>query len=436
MKPASLAIALIKRSPRLKRLARTAIQRLTQDFQRQADIAEIIPIAGFPCSNERLRLNLLVPTIAAEQLFGGVATALHFFRELADPAFELRVILTDNDAHEPQPPVQLAGWQFVQAEDSGDGTRQIVPFARRKGRNLPIRRNDIFIATAWWTAYTGQRLVQWQAHQYSCPMRPLVYLIQDFEPCFYPWSTRYLLALSTYSQRELPLIAVFNTHVLQEYLLANGFGFAHSYAFEPKLHPQLQQLLPSRSAGQRRTRTILFYGRPSVDRNAFPLIVQALRQWSSTDPRAAQWQIISIGEPHPAIELMPGKPCTVKGKMSLSDYAALMAESAIGVSLMISPHPSYPPLEMAAFGMHVITNRFGAKQLDQWSDNIHSLPDITPEKIAATLSQLIDIFEANQQHWPNGAVQRSYAEPNQPAYPFREELLHELQLCISNGNAI
>ena len=427
MNPASLVIVLIKRSPRLKRLARAAIQLLTQDFQRQTDIAEITPIAGCPSANERPRLNLLVPTIAAEQLFGGVATALHFFSELADAGFDLRVILTDNDAHEPQPPALLAGWQFARSEDSGDGTRQIVPFAQRNGRSLPVRQNDIFIATAWWTAYTGQRLAQWQAQHYACPMRPLVYLIQDFEPCFYPWSTRYLLAQSTYSQGEVPLIAVFNTRVLQEYLETSGFSFTRAYAFEPRLHPQLQRLLLSQSAKQVRSRTILFYGRPSVDRNAFPLIVQALRQWSSIDPRAAQWQIISIGEPHPVIELMPGQPCIVKGKMTLPDYATLMAESAIGISLMVSPHPSYPPLEMAAFGMHVITNNFGTKQLDKWSENIHSLSDINPEKIAITLSQLIDIFEANQQQWPNCIGQRSYIAPSQPAYPFREELLNELR---------
>ncbi len=431
MKPASsFIISLLKRSPRLKRLARAAIQSIWQETRQQSDLAEITPIVGHPAANARPRLNLLVPTIATDQLFGGIATALHFFGELAASDFDVRVILTDNDIHEPTPPALLTGWQFVRAEDSADGTRQIVPFAHRSGRKLPIRRNDIFIASAWWTAYTSQRLVQWQAQHYACPVRPLVYLIQDFEPCFYPWSTRYLLAQSTYTQQEVPLIAVFNTRLLQDYLAAQGFSFAQAYAFEPSLHPQLRQWLQAHPLPATRKRQILFYGRPSVERNAFPLIVQGLRHWQQTDTRSADWRIISMGEPHPPVLLATKRACEVKGKLNLNDYANLMSESAIGISLMVSPHPSYPPLEMAAFGMRVVTNSFGAKHLDRWSNHIYSLTDATPEKLSATLSSLIDRFDAQQQRWPEEppfASQHGYTNVTQPAYPFREDLLELLR---------
>lgn len=435
MKPASsLLISLLKRSPRLKRLARAAIHSLLQENRQHSGLAEITPIAGQPAASARPRLNLLVPTIAADQLFGGVATALHFFSELAASDFDLRVILTDNDGHDPQPPALLAGWQFIRAEDSTDGTRQITPFAHRNGRQLPVRRNDIFIASAWWTAYTGQRLIQWQAQHFACPIRPLVYLIQDFEPGFYPWSTRYLLAQSTYTQREVPLIAVFNTRLLQDYLAAQGFEFTPAYAFEPSLHPQLRQWLQAHPLQTVRKRQILFYGRPSVERNAFPLIVQGLQYWQQHDPRSADWQVISMGERHPPVALAPDRPCQVKGKLNLNDYATLISESAIGISLMVSPHPSYPPLEMAAFGMRVITNSFGAKQLDQWSHQIHSLADPTPENLAATLSRLIDQFEARQQHWPDDSLlagHRDYVNATQPAYPFREPLLDTLRQVLA-----
>lgn len=426
----SLIISLLKRSPRLKRLTRAAIHKLWQENRQQSDIPEIAPLIGKPATSVRPRLNLLVPTIATDQLFGGIATALHFFSELAASDFDLRVILTDNDIHEQQPPSLLAGWQFVRAEDSAEGTRQIVPFAHRIARRLPVRRNDIFIASAWWTAYTGQRLAQWQAQHYSCPIRPLVYLIQDFEPCFYPWSTRYLLAQSTYTQREVPIIAIFNTRLLQDYLAAQGFGFAEAYAFEPSLHPQLRQWLQAHPPLATRKRQILFYGRPSVERNAYPLIIQGLRHWQQIDLRSADWKIMSMGESHPPVVLAVNRTCEVKGKMSLNDYAQLMSESAIGISLMVSPHPSYPPLEMAAFGMRVITNSFGAKQLDRWSNHIHSLADPTPENLASTLSTLIDQFEAQQQCWPEDsplASHREYADATQPTYPFQKPLMDVLR---------
>jgi hypothetical protein len=40
--------------------------------------------------------------------------------------------------------------------------------------------------------------------------------------------------------------------------------------------------------------------------------------------------------------------------------------------MMTSPHPSYPPLEMAACGMTVVTNRWGPKDLEELSSRFVS----------------------------------------------------------------
>jgi hypothetical protein len=44
----------------------------------------------------------------------------------------------------------------------------------------------------------------------------------------------------------------------------------------------------------------------------------------------------------------------------------------LGLSLMASPHSSYPPLDLAAAGAVVVTNTFGSdkQSLDQYSANI------------------------------------------------------------------
>jgi len=62
--------------------------------------------------------------------------------------------------------------------------------------------------------------------------------------------------------------------------------------------------------------------------------------------------------------------------------------------LMVSPHPSYPPLEMAAFGMGVVTNRYDNKRLDETMANVVSLESMTPESISAALTAQIDAYEA------------------------------------------
>jgi hypothetical protein len=42
-----------------------------------------------------------------------------------------------------------------------------------------------------------------------------------------------------------------------------------------------------------------------------------------------------------------------------------MRQSDLLLSLMLSPHPSYPPLEMAACGRPVVTTTFGAKTAER-----------------------------------------------------------------------
>ena len=55
----------------------------------------------------------------------------------------------------------------------------------------------------------------------------------------------------------------------------------------------------------------------------------------------------------------------IGGKASLDEYADHLNRAAVGVSLMVSPHPSYPPLEMAEAGVLAITNNYGSKDLSR-----------------------------------------------------------------------
>ena len=69
---------------------------------------------------------------------------------------------------------------------------------------------------------------------------------------------------------------------------------------------------------------------------------------------------------------------------------------------MISPHPSYPPLEFAHYGLRVLTNSFGEKDLSRWHDNIWSVDDLRPESVAAELICLCINAENNLETGWNG----------------------------------
>jgi len=96
----------------------------------------------------------------------------------------------------------------------------------------------------------------------------------------------------------------------------------------------------------------------------------------------------------------------------------------VGLGLMVSPHPSYPPLEMAEFGVRVITNRFANKNLSGRTKNIVSMADARPTALAKALAEACDAFDA-------GAIERD----TRPAFlgtddefPFWKELIGRMSV--------
>ena len=359
------------------------------------EVPEVTPLCGRVSALTEPRLNLLLPSLDEKHIFGGIATALSFFKALASDDTELRIILTDQS----HPPLLESAswkeWKILDGMHEDINGKVIVPIGDRWARSLAVRSNDRFIATGWWTAYTLLRLLDWQASAFAKAKQSFIYLIQDFEPGFYPWSSRYLMALSTY-QDPSPVIRVFNTRLLQEYFATYGLPAAQEYAFDPQLNSTLaaaRQQLINAGASLNKEKILLLYGRPGTPRNGFELACQGIQYWSSQDSQAADWQCVSVGESHAPIPLANGRYINSLGKLDLATYADWLTRSAMGLSLMFSPHPSYPPLEMAAFGVRVITNTYANKNLSALSPLIESLSIVTPESIGTFLMRLSSLYK-------------------------------------------
>lgn len=352
----------------------------------ETSIPETTPLNCRPSEFEAPRLNLLVPALALQDVFGGIATALELFRELGGDDQNLRIVLTERLSFDAADNPAYQGWRVASLDDADGPGRRIVPAADRYGRTLPVGPGDRFVATAWWTAVCAREIQQWQAQQFSFEPAPrFLYLIQDYEPGFYPWSARYALADATYRDTER-VVALFNTRLLRRFFEDEGYRFASAFEFEPRLGEKLRALR-EQAMTLARERRVLVYGRPGVPRNAFPIIVEGLRRFVATNPDS-DWTFVSAGEAHPPIELGGGRMLTSVGKLTIEQYAQELGRCGIGVSLMVSPHPSYPPLEMAAFGMQVITNRYKSKDLSALAPNIHSLDAVSPPALAAKLAAL------------------------------------------------
>lgn len=327
---------------------------------------------------KKQRITLLLPNII--RIYGGASTAISFFNKYAQLCnCEKRVISFSNIKPNAREMSELK---------AKIGNAEIVLY--KKDTTLSVRENDIFISTAWYTAITMEPIIKAQ-EKYFSKKCPLLYLIQDFEPGFYRWGTEYAEADRSY-KLGVDTIAIINSRELYDYFTYHNYFFYKSFWFSPVLNRELKDYLMEHSnIENEREDIILFYGRPSIHRNAFSLIVEALMVFSErlNHDNAKKWKIYSLGEKHCNIKLNQNMKIVSKGKLSIKEYARIMLTAKIGISLMISPHPSYPPLEMSTFGIKTITNTFDCKDLKEFNSNIISLDRYSAEDIAEALLQLV-----------------------------------------------
>ena len=396
------------------------VYRILKRIDLTHSIPQITPITVKKSRFDFRRINLIVPSINEEHFFGGVSTALALFDEIlatTNRKIKSRIILTDA-IPDKKDMEKFFNYKLVSFDQDIDVDHQMLPVKDKYQKNVFITKNDRFIATAWWTAYITQNILQNQAELYDQAYQMMGYMIQDFEPGFYNWSAHFALADSTY-QSDIPTAAIFNSSLLRDFFKNKDYRFEKEYFFEPNLNSHLKKYL--HKIKRKRKKNILIYGRPSVERNCFPLVLAALKEWVWKQPDIGDWKLLSIGEMHKPVNLGNGVTLISLGKLTLSDYAKLLLESAIGLSFMVSPHPSYPPLEMAHFGLLTLTNSYANKNLSQFHDNIFSLKKLTPSTISSGLINMAKKFSDNPNVGINGKSHMPYYCQDLPQFPFLDE---------------
>lgn len=339
--------------------------------------------------------TVLVPTLNPTEIFAGILTALDIGLGLAARGYRVRFVATDL-------PVSSAAVsrgflvQRLSAHDMASGTPdRIALHCGVSSATLPGHKADIYLATAWWSAHIARRLID--AH--ALEQHDFFYLIQDFEPNFYAWGSEFADAMASY---DLGFTPVFNTTLLRDYFADQGFDFAtpDRLAFRPSISIDryARGVRPPTPARRR----LALYGRPEVARNMYPIALEALADFiraEALDP--AQIELVSIGMAHKTVAMPRGVMLESLGKLPWDEYPAYLCGIDVGLSLMYSPHPSHPPIEMAASGVRVVTNTFGPKDLSILSPAIAAVPPTAPD-ITAALSRA----------WHAGAVPDAHRQIN------------------------
>ncbi len=324
---------------------------------RDVSSPELVRIPGIevdPARASAPRLTVLLPHLQLGRMTGGPNTIVNLVGRLVSHGIRIRLASvigpTDSDeaalrAHMSHLCGAALPDEALELQAAGEG-----------GGPLRLGPRDVLMATWWPTAHVARAALD------RIDAREFVYMVQDFEPAFYGWSTNHALALQTYS---FPVRAVVNESLLLDYLMAQGVGvFGRSdagrlaTAFEPAVdrglfHPA------SRTSDRLR---LLFYARLHNPRNCFELGLRAMRDAVASGAfDDGRWEFLAIGAPTPPLDLGRGMTLQPSPWRSYEDYAALLRNSDLLLSLMLSPHTSYPPLEAAACGATVITNEFGPK---------------------------------------------------------------------------
>jgi hypothetical protein len=311
-------------------------------------------------------LNVLLPGLGG-RMAGGKNTAINIAIRMAEVGTPVRLLVTDGGV----PADVNALWRHITSITGQGQALPNITFGSTADPASPasLGARDVFLATYWTTAFRLKSVLP------SMQVKEFIYLIQDFEPGFYPWSSRYAQALETYSMRFRALI---NERLLADHMTENRIGrfadpgfISRCAVFEPAVDRSL--FYPMETMGSHRQ--LLFYARPHEFRNLYGIGFEALRAATSHPLFAdGNWRFVAIGASESrgnsgTFGTALGSRLALSGAQVLhaapwltyADYARMIRESDILLSLMLSPHTSYPVLEMAACGKIAVTNTFGCK---------------------------------------------------------------------------
>jgi hypothetical protein len=220
---------------------------------------------------------------------------------------------------------------------------------------------EIFITTSWWTTHSLLKGVH--------PSQ-IVYLLQEDERMFYPHGDERLRCELLLSRADIRYVV--NTRLLLDHLIADGLHHLRESAvsFEPAFPAEMYYRRGRPAAGSRKQ--FFFYARPNHPRNLFLLGLQVVDQAFKRGVLAAdEWELLLVGKDVPRIDFGADVRTRYVEGLNWAAYAELCGGVDLALSLMYTPHPSYPPLDLAASGAVVVTNRYGVKQtLESFSRNI------------------------------------------------------------------
>lgn len=329
---------------------------------------QIKPWWSFDPKKESSEIILMLPRVHPESLSGGPNTALIFAYQLAKCGYKICCVSMSAEIC-----TNTELWNSLKLllERDDDDIKKF--YVTRLDEYPKIGYQDIPMATSWESATYIHVLSEFLEKKF-------IYFIQDFEALFFPWSEAHARAVQTYSYNFLPVI---NEKLLAEFYFRFGVGnFLNiefqktALIFEPAI--SRRYFYPVKLSGHKKR--LLFYARPNAPRNLYQLGISALASLVQKGIlNAATWEIYLMGEKLLPMELGGEMIAQPVPWANFSTYAQIIRETDVALSLMLSPHTSYMPLECAASGVPVVTTCYSIKTPERLHEISPLIFGVNPE---------------------------------------------------------
>lgn len=271
-------------------------------------------------------VNWFVPDLDMP-FFGGVNTAFRLADKLArEQGVVNRFVMLAAPNHE-------FFRSALAAAFPGLGSSEILFYNGTDESIAALPEADAAVATLWLTAVHVAK---------AQGVRRKFYLMQDYEPGFYPASTMYAMAEESY---KLGLYAICNTQSMHK-IYTEMYGGKATY-FTPAVDRAVFHPEGRRVKGDDEPVTIFAYARDHF-RNCWELVYAALSEIKRI--HGDDVRIVAAGARY-----LPGSADFID--MGLLDFratGALYRETDIGLTMQISRHPSYLPLELMGSGVPMV----------------------------------------------------------------------------------
>ena len=306
-------------------------------------------------------VNIFIPQIHKNILTAGPLGILFFGKYLAEQKINVRFLCSPEN-YAPNDLKNIKDLDYILTHCKFETFNE--------NSVIEISEKDINVATFWSTAYIASYIQQ------HCNSRKFIYLIQDYEKIFYPNSFTAALAENTYDLDYLP---IFSTDILKDFFFKNNIGKLNDKKSEfTVFNTAASSYLPNFDTFCKREKKkkFVFYGRPNNPRNCYEMGMNVIKKLIDNKIlQPSEWDFYSVGNMVGRTYFQDDVYIEELPYVSVDDYKKNLYSYDLCLSLMMSPHPSMVPIDMALSGVPVVTNIYKnktKKSLKEISKNIYS----------------------------------------------------------------